>query len=120
VGFLFIGCLVLFVAGILFLVKRPRRTRAADQFLSQLRDEHRTLRDQPLNGSPGFGGACLPLAVGLFGYGVLENTQAAELRKIIPPPDSSAAGGGCGSGCGGGGDGGGCGGGCGGCGGGGD
>ncbi len=133
VGFLFVGSMVMLIATILFLAKRPRRRRAADELLNALRKEHAPLRRTPLGGVPAFGDAALPLAVGLFGYGVLEHTQAAELRKIIAPPADATAGGGCGSGCssssgggdsgggdsGGGGSCGGGGGGCGGCGGGG-
>jgi uncharacterized protein (TIGR04222 family) len=114
VSFLFVSCLIVFIAAWLLVKKRPRRTEAGDEYLAQLREEHQVLRSSPLRGVPEFGGAALPLDVGLFGYGVLAHTQASGLRTIIPPP-ASAGDGGCGSGCSGGG--GGCGSGCGACGG---
>jgi uncharacterized protein (TIGR04222 family) len=112
---LLFGCVVVLVASFAFVKTRPRRTRSGDDLMKNLRAEHRELRGNPLHGGPAYGGAALPLAIGLFGYAVLAHSQASGLRTIIPPPNEGSSGG-CGSGCSGG-DGGGGGSGCGGCGG---
>jgi uncharacterized protein (TIGR04222 family) len=102
--------------------RRPHRSIRGDQLLEQLKEEHAALEYTASRQPAGLAGTDLPLAMGLFGMGVLAAGPLADLRTALKPPvTSGGCGGGCASGCGGGGGGcggGGCGGGgCGGCGG---
>ncbi len=112
VGVLCVLSLVSLGVALAFAV-RPHRTRRGDAILKRLKEQHSEL-EAPLRA----GGAspvllALPLAVGLFGPSVLNDTALAGLEKKIQSNTGGTEGGGCGAGCGGGG----CGGGCGGCGG---
>ena len=119
VAFLVTSCLLLLVIAFAVFFRRPNRTRKGDAHLASLRVKHSKLRHVPARTEASLGSA-VPLAVGLFGYGVLADTDMASLNNIFRPPNRGGDGGsGCGS-DGGGGSGGsdGGGGGCGGCGGG--
>ena len=99
----------LFVALVAF-ARRPRRSRQGDQLLGELRQRHASLRNSQTQGEVGATSSAVPLAVGLFGLGVLGETEAADLKQALQSKRDSN---GCGGGCGGGGDSGGCGSGCG-------
>ena len=116
----YLGVLSLVVIGLLLwlLARPPLRTRKGDRVLARLRAEQAPLRASVADRFAALSGDALPLAIGLFGLGILSGTPLDELRKQIVPGLGSysvdSGGGGCGGGgCGGGG----CGGGCGGCGG---
>jgi len=96
--------------------RRPHRTRRGDALFAQMKQKHAGLETSAHLSSPDLAAAALPLAIGLFGLGILADTGHSELRKRLGPEVAvdSSCGSSCGSGCGGGG----CGGGCGGCGGG--
>ncbi len=141
VGYLVVLSLLTLVLAFVAFGRRMWRTRRGDAVLEELRAEHArlaTLSDAALGGAEG--SMMLPLAVGLFGVGVLSSTALADVPVQLKPPrrigdgadgsggcsstSSDSGGGGGGDGGGGGGDGGGGGGdggggGCGGCGGGG-
>lgn len=113
VGILILLCIVsIFVTWCLF--ARPvYRSRRGDRVLKELRRRHSKLEWTPTPASDVSKAGVLPLAIGLFGMGVLAGTELAHLEKSLRPPKGSS---GCGGGCSVGGCGGGCGG-CGGCGG---
>jgi uncharacterized protein (TIGR04222 family) len=121
VSFLVISCIALLIAGGVAFCRRALRSRYGDAFIESLQQEHRVLTRRPLDGLAGMAGASLPLAVALFGTGVLAQTPYQDLhRAVAPHQDTGASTGGCGGDAGGdGGSGGGDGGsgGCGGCGG---
>jgi uncharacterized protein (TIGR04222 family) len=120
VGFLVVLCLLTVVVASAGFLRRVHRSRRGDRTLKQLREKHAALHYAAKARPQALAGIDLPLALGLFGLGVLAGGPLDELRTALrPPAGSSGCGGGCGSsggGCGGGG-GGGCGGGGGGCGG---
>jgi uncharacterized protein (TIGR04222 family) len=120
--FLAMFCAATVLVSLVVFARRPHRTRHGDRVLDRLKKQHSAL--QYAAREPGqLTWEELPLALGLFGLGVLAASgPLKELRTALHPPGSGwDAGTGCGSGCGGGGGGcggGGCGGGgCGGCGG---
>ncbi len=111
VGFLAIACIVATIVAFAGFGRRLHRTWRGDRALSRLKSDHAGLQHD-LNEAATFD---VPLAVGLFGIGVLAGGSLDEFQTALKPKDESSGSGGCG---GGGGDaGGGCGGGCGGCGG---
>ena len=95
------GMLVALVA----FARKLHRTWLGDEVLHELRTTHAALENDV---AP----SVVPMAVGLFGIGVLAGGQFGELQAAIKPYEESgfSGSGGCGDGCGGG-----CGG-CGGCG----
>lgn len=120
VGFLVVACILSLIAIAVGFARRPLRSRRGDVVLAELRSRHDGLRETARTSFSNLSGAALPLAVGLFGMGVLAGTPLDDLRTKLQPTASGSS---CGSGCGGsscGGGGGSCGGGggCGGCGGG--
>jgi uncharacterized protein (TIGR04222 family) len=122
VGILAVAVALTAVTAVVFLVKRPHRSRAGDRVLEQLKAERAALQTTARARPDALSGNDLVLALGLFGLGVLATGMLADLRTALRPANASGgcSTGGCGSGCGGGGGGGCGGGGCGGCGGGGD
>ncbi|WP_224244917.1 TIGR04222 domain-containing membrane protein [Hyalangium gracile] len=112
--------------GLLFLWRRPWRSRLGDATLKALQSAHEPLRTTAMAGesSQALSGPDLALAVGLYGPALLIPMGYSDLRQVMHPPSASgsssdsSSGGGSDSSCGGDSDGGG--GGCGGCGGGGD
>jgi uncharacterized protein (TIGR04222 family) len=118
-GFLIASMIGTFVVSLVSFARPVRRTRKTDAALANLSQRHAGLRK--LRGA--LAPADAPLAVALFGAGVLSGTAYAAVYDRVYKYDGAGSGGGCttASGCGGGGGGcGGGGGGCGGCGGGGD
>jgi uncharacterized protein (TIGR04222 family) len=124
VGFLIVLLVVTAIVAIVFLVKRPFRTRRGDGLLRRLRDDNAALEYAAGRRVAGLSDDDLVLSLGLFGLGVLAvgplsatytSLMNAQRRAAAHPwsSSSSSCGSSCGSGCGGGG-GGGCGGGCGG------
>lgn len=122
VGYLVMACIATAVVAILFVSRSAHRTLRGDRVLERLREEHAALKTTAGSNIHLVTGAALPMAVGLFGLGLLSGAGPLDdLRTGLNANGGSFSSGGCGSGCGsscGGGDGGG--GGCGGCGGGGD
>ncbi|AVT32136.1 TIGR04222 domain-containing membrane protein [Plantactinospora sp. BC1] len=131
VGYLGLSLLVLAPTSVVLLCVVPRRTRAADALLRDLRRQHRHLEPRHSPAYATYGAAGAALGVALFGTAALVEfdpafAMEAEVQRAM---SGSAAGGGwtaanTGGGSGGGdssgggdGSGGGCGGGCGGCGG---
>lgn len=112
VGVLFVLSLVSLGVALAFAV-RPHRTRRGDAILKRLKEQHSELENLARTGEASPVLLALPLAVGLFGPSVLNDTPLADMEKKLQCNTGGVAGGGCGGGCGGGG----CGGGCGGCGG---
>jgi uncharacterized protein (TIGR04222 family) len=119
VGFLVFALVATFIVTLIVFGRKVGRTRKADGVLANLSQQRGGLRKLSSGVQPGDA----PMAVALFGVGVLAGTGYASLHSRMQKFDSVGSGGGCGSsgcsssGCGGGG---GCsGGGCGGCGGGG-
>jgi len=90
--------------------RRPRRSRQGDRVLAELKERHTSLHSIQPQGEVGAASGAVPLAVGLFGLGVLGEIAAADLAQALHSKRDSN---GCGGGCGGDGDSGGCGGGCG-------
>jgi uncharacterized protein (TIGR04222 family) len=120
VGFLVVFIFVtLGVALVGFALRRVHRSRWGDKVLARLKADHAALQTSAASQPGGLTGADLPLAVGLFGVGILAMGPLARLHKMLTPPPGAGGGdaSGCGGGDGGGGGGGGCGGGGGGCGG---
>lgn len=125
IGFLLAGCVATFAVGLIFLCRRPWRSRRGDAALAELRRDHAALGTAARSNSDRLNGADLALALGLFGVGVLGAGALGGLRELLRPSRSSAGGSNSSSACGSGGEvggggcgGGGCGGGgCGGCGG---
>ncbi len=117
VGFLVIGCVLAAAMALVVFGQPLHRTTAGNRVLRRHKREHSKLKRHLDQVDP----AHMPLAVGLFGVGVLaggslNSFQAAFAPKAVEGGSSSWGGSGCGGGgCGGGGCGGGCGG-CGGCG----
>ncbi len=121
VAFLAIGTIAILVCSLIYFSRRPFRTAAADQVLDDLRkatEPYKAPVDPVATGSP----LSLPLAIGLYGLPILEQTPYARHKNALAPPVANGSSAGCSAGCsggsgggGGGGDGGG--GGCGGCGG---
>lgn len=112
VGFLVMLCIISFVVALFMFLRRPHQSRLGKQAVQRLRAEHSKLKHAP--SSANGASVAVPLAVALFGLGVLEGTALANLQKKLTPPSGTS---GCGSSCGSGGGGGCGGGGCGGCGG---
>jgi uncharacterized protein (TIGR04222 family) len=124
--FLILFCILTLYVAIILVIKAPRRSRAGEALLAELKSRNvalqSTARVAPLSLATGE----LALAMALFGPAVLASTEMNALRKSIVSDRqaaTSSCGGGCGTGssCGGSGGGGGCGGGgcgggCGGCG----
>src|SRR5258706_7725942 len=127
VTFLALLCIISAVVAVAGFARRPHRSRRGDHVIARLKKQNAPLQHAPLQSLTGAtGSAALPLAVGLFGLGILADNGFAELHKRLrPPPGATGCGnadgceGGSGGSCGGGGCGGGGCGGCGGCGGGG-
>ena len=109
VGILIFAFVVSLAISLSFAV-RPHRTRRGDAVLARLKEKYAEMETRSHLGEQSFDPLVLPLAVGLFGTGVLANTRLANLEKKLQTSDG-CGGGGCGGGCGGGGCGG-----CGGCG----
>ena len=103
---------VLSLVGALLFATRPHRTRRGDAVLARLREKYGELKSQVPLGESTLALLALPLAVGLFGPGVLNGTALDNMEKKLEANAGGTQGGGCGGGCGGGGCGG-----CGGCGG---
>lgn len=112
VGFLLLTCIATFAVAFIGFGRRPHRSQRGDHALARLKAEHAELRYTARSGIEALAGT-LPMAVALFGLGILSGTALADLQTALKPPPSAggSCGGGCGGGCGG------CGGGCGGCGG---
>ncbi len=118
VGFLVAMLVVSTIIAALFFM-RPHRTRAGDQLLSKLRQQHARLPRSCASGES-LSATDIALMAGLFGMGGLVGSELAPLNeawKYRKGPSSDGGGVANIAGCGGDGGGGGCGGGCGGCGG---
>jgi uncharacterized protein (TIGR04222 family) len=117
VGFLIGLTIISAVIAIVFLIKRPLRSRHGDAALARLRDQNAALRSVARSEPERLAQDDLVLALGLFGLGIFATGPVADLRTALRPPPGAGSSGCGGGGCGGGGCGGGCGGGgCGGCG----
>jgi len=110
-------CGLSLVVALLLFGRLPHRTRRADNALAKLKQKYSELQQYPLGVTGSAASTLLPLAVGLFGVGILEEIGQAQLRKWLGPENGAdcgsfdSSGASCGGGsCGGGG--------CGGCGGG--
>lgn len=83
VGLLVLLCVLTAVVGLLFLVKRPLRSRRGDVALARLRDTNAALQSQALSNPKNLSGTDLALAVGLFGMGVLTAGRLAHLQTAL-------------------------------------
>jgi uncharacterized protein (TIGR04222 family) len=118
IGFLVMGTLVSLVLSVVISMRKGRRSRAGDELLSRLRQQHADLETPSprLNKFHSQADFALPMAVALFGTGAMSNAGLFPLENLLTHRAGSSDSGCGGSSCGGGG--GGCGGGgCGGCGG---
>ena len=116
VVFLVLLCIGAVVGAVVTMLIRPFRTRRGEEVLQNLIQRNAALKVNTSASLATLGGADVPMAVGLFGVGILATGPLADISTTLRPPNSGG-GSGCGgsSGCG---SGGGCGGGgCGGCGG---
>ena len=121
VAFLVVGCAATAIVGGIAFGRAVHRSRRGDAALSELMVENSALQFQGARNGDSLASDDVALAVGVFGFSILQSGPLAELVTVFKPKPP-AGGGSCGSGssCGGGGGcgGGGCGGGgCGGCGG---
>ncbi len=130
VFFLVLMLIVAVIAMVVFMKRRPFRTKRGDALLSELRQNQPmpTMQERTDLVDTGFGSGSLAMCAALYGTSVLAGTEMNHLNKALTPPgsqngssgcSSTGCGGGCGSSGSGGGDGGGGSSGCGGCGGGG-
>jgi uncharacterized protein (TIGR04222 family) len=121
VGLLIALVVVTFLAGVIFAVLAPFRTRRGKHVLAGLKRERAALQATAARAPNSLAGDDLALAFALYGASVFAFGPMADLRQTLAPPSAGGSGCGSSSGCGGsscGGSGGGCGGGgCGGCGG---